>query len=374
MARILILARSAFSRNRDRHERRNATLSFNTGDHCLLRFLRARNGSVPKAAEMFVATARWRRSFGATLNVLGRSPEAASSFSAGDLLPLLHPLTRIPGGLYPGGWCGKGRDHNPVFYERLGGLDFRGLSKFLEPNDVRLFSVWRMERCSEIMVMASHAGFASRRFTLVLDLRGVKLRDFLRRKLLNLVRMIGKIGDSYYPERLCRTLVVNAPYVFDKAWNGVIRHFFEKDTQEKVKVARSGASSLELLHRFIAPEQLPACFPGGELALNGDPECASRINPGGKVPADPKAWRRSVNETPSERERRLNGEEAFFPDPHAELAETTLHPVYWDSLPIDRLNSLERRSSIIEVVGAKVATAGAKMLAEGVVERQNLVQ
>ena len=110
-------------------------------------------------------------------------------------------------------------------------------------------------------------------------------------------------------------------------WNNIVRHFFEKDTQEKVSIARRGAPSSRLLQRFIAPEQLPACFPGGKLALRGAPDCSCRINPGGKVPADPAAWRwRNQLHSAGAAGSAADEASCFFPDHRVELPEATLHP------------------------------------------------
>ncbi|NWW50328.1 S14L2 protein, partial [Pedionomus torquatus] len=65
-----------------------------------------------------------------------------------------------------------------------------------------------------------------------------------------------------------------APKIFPVAYN-LVKHFLSEDTRKKV---------VEVLQKYIDPEQIPVEYGGTLTDPNGDPKCSSKINYGGEVP------------------------------------------------------------------------------------------
>ena len=92
---------------------------------------------------------------------------------------------------------------------------------------------------------------------------------------------IARVGDEFYPERVKRCIIVNAPLIFAKMWS-IIKVFFAQNTREKVSIVSGDPTSV--LKKFIAPEATPAFIKGGKATVFGDPECRALINAGGRAP------------------------------------------------------------------------------------------
>jgi hypothetical protein len=86
----------------------------------------------------------------------------------------------------------------------------------------------------------------------------------------------GDIMDNYFPERVKRICIVNAPFWFAGAWKGVSR-LLPATITDKVQISGVGQTMTQLL-RFIALEELPLEYvegsksSGANLALGQHPQ------------------------------------------------------------------------------------------------------
>ncbi|CAL9071074.1 unnamed protein product [Musa textilis] len=196
--------------------------------HALMRFLKAREWSVPKAHEMLVACLKWR--------VQNQIDDILSK-----------PIT--PAGLYRGiresqliGLSGHSKQARglPVF--AIGA----GLSTF-DKASVHYYVQSHVQineyRDRVILPAASkkhgrHVGTCYK----VLDMTGLKLSALSQIKLLTIV---STVDDLNYPEKTEAYYVVNAPYIFSACWK-VVKPLLQERTRRKVQVLQ-GCGRDELL-------------------------------------------------------------------------------------------------------------------------------
>lgn len=97
----------------------------------------------------------------------------------------------------------------------------------------------------------------------ILDLKGVTITKVP--SVYSYVRQASVISQNYYPERLGKMYLINAPWGFSTVW-GVVKGWLDPVTVKKIHVLGSGYKS-ELLKQ-IDPQNLPKQF-GGECECEG---------------------------------------------------------------------------------------------------------
>mmetsp|Transcript_110515 Transcript_110515/g.276731 ORF Transcript_110515/g.276731 Transcript_110515/m.276731 type:complete len:433 (-) Transcript_110515:108-1406(-) len=237
-------------------------------DATLLRYLRARGSSVNEAERMF---REW---------VAFRSKTNLDSLEKWNLDAYERCLASwwVPCGLLRHGLNGE-----PVQYERLGATDLRRLVdglglEMLKKTD--LVHCMRMHAALE--EDALRRGVPLSGCIVVFDLAGLG-RDQISLSMASTLVKLVEARDLLLPELVDRILIVNASPVFARAWN-MFSYFLPPATRTKVQMA-SAAGTKDLLLENIASENLPG-FLGGELCIDGDPECRRIIAPGGSVPEE----------------------------------------------------------------------------------------
>lgn len=166
----------------------------------LLRFLRARDFSVDKAAAQLQDTLRWRHANGID-GLLGGYQQS----------PVLQAH-------FPGGWHRADRDGRPLYILRLGHMDVKGLLKALGEEGLLNLA---LHICEEGLVLLDAAtaelGKPVTSWSLLVDLEGLSMRHLWRPGVKALLRIIETV-ERNYPETLGRVFVVRAPRVFPIAW------------------------------------------------------------------------------------------------------------------------------------------------------------
>lgn len=97
----------------------------------------------------------------------------------------------------------------------------------------------------------------------IMDLKGVALTKFW--SVYDNVSRVSALSQNYYPERLGRLYLINAPWGFSTVWSA-IKAFIDPVTAKKIHILGSGYQS-ELLSQVPA-ENLPVEF-GGKCACEG---------------------------------------------------------------------------------------------------------
>jgi hypothetical protein len=185
----------------------------------LRRFLRARKYKPPKSLQLFVKERAWRRENHIdTITAADDAGEMAYQYVAPHRH---HKFDRL------------GR---PVYIERTGLVRFQNLLKHRSSNDC----VWRHVRSVEQILermqestdkdLGGH-GHAIEQQVVIMDLKGLSFKiDFAA---LSVFKRTIEIDQNYYPERLGKLYMINAPWIFKSYW-AVIKHFVDARTKAKV--------------------------------------------------------------------------------------------------------------------------------------------
>jgi hypothetical protein len=191
------------------------------GDAELRRFLRARKYKPPKSLQLFIQERAWRRE--------NHIDQITAAVDAGEMA-------------YQ--YIAPHRHHNfdrlgrPVYIEKTGLVRMQNLLKHRSANDC----VWRHVRSVEQILhrmrestaadLGGH-GHAVEQQVVIMDLKGLSFKiDFTA---LGVFKRTIDIDQKYYPERLGKLFMINAPWIFKSYW-AVIKHFVDARTKAKVCV------------------------------------------------------------------------------------------------------------------------------------------
>ncbi|KAK0625254.1 CRAL-TRIO domain-containing protein [Bombardia bombarda] len=187
----------------------------------LLRFLRARKFDVNLAKAMFVDTEKWRAD------------------------TKLDDVTD--------------KDGRPVYIEQLGGIDLTAMYKITTAERMLTNLAVEYERLSDprLPACSRKAGKLLETCCTIMDLKGVGLTK--APQVFGYVRQASGLSQNYYPERLGRLYLINAPWGFSSVWS-VVKAWLDPVTVQKIHVLGSGYQK-ELLAQVPA-ENLPKQFGG----------------------------------------------------------------------------------------------------------------
>lgn len=215
----------------------------------LVRFLKARDGNVPKAHKMLVDCLSWRIQ-NEIDNILSK------------------PI--VPADFYRGvrdsqlvGMSGYTKEGRPVFAVGVGlsTYDKASIHYYVQSH------IQTNEYRDRILLPAAKKKFEHVSTCVkVLDMTGLKISQLGQLKLLT---VISSIDDLNYPEKSDAYYIVNAPYIFSACWK-VVRPLLQERTRKKVQVL-SGCGKDELL-KIMDYESLPHFVRGqsGESSKGSD--------------------------------------------------------------------------------------------------------
>ncbi|KAL4810390.1 putative phosphatidylinositol transporter [Aspergillus unguis] len=215
----------------------------------LLRFLRARKFDVALAKAMFIDTEKWRKDFG--------TDDLARDF-------VYHEKAEIFK-YYPQYYHKTDKDGRPVYIEKLGDIDLTAMSKIT--NDDRMLKnlVTEYEKLADprLPACSRKAGKLLETCCSIIDLKGVSL--FKAPSVYGYLKRTSGVSQNYYPERLGKLYLINAPWGFSGVFN-VVKGYLDPVTVEKIHVLSSSYQT-ELLKQVPA-ENLPVQY-GGTCKCEG---------------------------------------------------------------------------------------------------------
>ncbi|KAI9827630.1 MAG: cytosolic factor, phosphatidylinositol/phosphatidylcholine transfer protein [Sarea resinae] len=222
----------------------------------LLRFLRARKFNVEHAKAMFIDSEKWRKEFG--VDDLVRNfdyPEKAQVFE-----------------YYPQYYHKTDKDGRPVYIEQLGKVDLNAMYKITTSDRMLQNLVVEYEKLTDprLPACSRKSGTLLETCCTIMDLKGVGISKVP--SVYGYVRQASTISQNYYPERLGKFYLINAPWGFSSVFS-VVKGFLDPVTVQKIHVLGSGYQS-ELLAQ-VPKENLPKEFGGtcdcpGGCALSDD--------------------------------------------------------------------------------------------------------
>merc|ERR1712080_51597 len=239
----------------------------------LLRFLRARKFDLAKAKQMFVEGEEWRKKYG-TDTILE------------DFQYHEKPLVAS---MYPQYYHKTDKEGRPVYFEELGRVNLTEMLKITTQERMLRNLVWEYESFANkrLPACSREAGYLVETSCTIMDLKGISIST--ASQVLSYVREASYIGQNYYPERMGKFYLINAPYGFSTAFK-LFEPFLDPVTVSKIHIL--GASYQKELLKQIPAENLPVKFGGKsqvsdqELYLNdyGPWRDPKYIGPEGEAP------------------------------------------------------------------------------------------
>jgi hypothetical protein len=166
---------------------------------------------------------------------------------------------------YPQYYHKTDKDGRPVYVEQLGGVDLEAMRKITTDERMLQNLVVEYEKMADprLPACSRKAGQLLETCCSIMDLKGVGL--WKAKEVYGYLQRASAIMQNYYPERLGKLYVINAPWGFSSVFS-VVKRFLDPVTVSKIHVLGAGYQK-ELLDQVPA-ENLPAEF-GGKCECDG---------------------------------------------------------------------------------------------------------
>ena len=214
------------------------------------RFLQEHNFDLIKAERMFRGMIQWRQSHGIdTFMEDYGEPPPIFQYSPIFLLK------------------GLDKDQDPIFVQRLGRIDGRGLYHRLgAPAMVQAFRFVSELQTSRTCGIKEEWQWQTRYYeplvgrrmtqlTILVDLDGLSVR-LIRPALLGIVQETARVAQDHYPGLAKRVIVIRAPKIFQMAWK-IAKHFYDARVHHKFVFAEQDAY-LDVLREYMDLDVLPS--------------------------------------------------------------------------------------------------------------------
>lgn len=211
----------------------------------MLRFLRARKFNVEQAKQMFLDCEKWRKEFGGGVDHLIRTFEYKEKAKVSEYYPQFYHKTD--------------KDGRPVYIEQLGKVDINAMYKITTSDRMLQNLVCEYEKVADprLPACSRKSGCLLETCCTIMDLKGVGLSK--ASSVYGYVGQASAISQNYYPERLGKLYIINAPWGFAGVFS-FIKRFLDPVTVAKIHVLGSGYEN-ELLGQ-VPKENLPKEFGG----------------------------------------------------------------------------------------------------------------
>ncbi|KAM5445949.1 cytosolic factor, phosphatidylinositol/phosphatidylcholine transfer protein [Microsporum audouinii] len=281
----------------------------------LLRFLRARKFNVEASKAMFLASEKWRAEF--------KTDTLVADFDYSEKEKMFE--------FYPQYYHKTDKDGRPVYIEQFGKIDLTAMYKITTSDRMLKHLVCEYEKLADnrLPACARKSGHLLETCCTIMDMKGVGISN--ASSVIGYVRQASAISQNYYPERLGKLYIINAPWGFSTVF-GMVKGFLDPVTVKKIHVFGSGYES-ELLSQVPA-ENLPVQF-GGKCACEGgcmfsdmgpwhEPEWASGSKDAAGAKQEPSTEDKDKKEEEEEEEKKEDEEKkAVAEDAGASAATAT---------------------------------------------------
>lgn len=152
-----------------------------------------------------------------------------------------------------------------MYIEKLGKIDLNAMYKITTGERMLQNLVTEYEKLADprLPACSRKAGKLLETCCTIMDLKGVGVTSIP--SVYGYVRQASEISQNYYPERLGKLYLINAPWGFSSVFS-VVKSFLDPVTVNKIHVLGSGYQK-ELLAQ-VPPENLPVEF-GGTCECEG---------------------------------------------------------------------------------------------------------
>eukprot|EP00286_Rhodomonas_abbreviata_P030009 CAMPEP_0181297832 /NCGR_PEP_ID=MMETSP1101-20121128/5457_1 /TAXON_ID=46948 /ORGANISM="Rhodomonas abbreviata, Strain Caron Lab Isolate" /LENGTH=274 /DNA_ID=CAMNT_0023402809 /DNA_START=89 /DNA_END=913 /DNA_ORIENTATION=+ len=226
-------------------------------DNFFQRFLVARDSDVEKAFELLKADLEWRENQNTLQyhNVPSRRIlEINGSLAGKAMLDTMLPVS----------YLGKDRQGRPVIYRKIAApVDAAKLTKETEMTYEHFvkYNIWILERMTQ--TMEDQGQWLS-----IMDLSEFAFRHLTK---LNLqwAKVLADLMKDHYPERLGKSMLINAPTVFNMGW-AIAKTWLDARTKEKVGIFGGEKAWKPEMEKIMDLSILPVEL-GGNARLSFDP-------------------------------------------------------------------------------------------------------
>ena len=157
------------------------------------------------------------------------------------------------------------QEGRPVYIEQLGKIDLAAMYKITTGERMLQNLVVEYEKLTEprLPACSRKSGQLLETCCTIMDLKGVGISKVS--SVYGYVKQASAISQNYYPERLGKLYLINAPWGFSSVF-GVVKGFLDPVTVNKIHVL--GTNYQSELFAQVSKENLPKMF-GGECECNG---------------------------------------------------------------------------------------------------------
>lgn len=215
----------------------------------LLRFLRARKFNVELSKQMFIKNEQWRKEFGVD--------DLVRNFDYKEKPQVFQ--------YYPQYYHKTDKDGRPVYIEQYGKIDLNAMYKITTAERMVQNLVVEYEKVADprLPACSRKSGKLLETCCTIMDMKGVGVSKIP--SVYGYLKSVSAISQDYYPERLGKLYIINAPWGFSSVFS-FVKSFLDPITVAKIHVLGSGYQS-ELLSQVPA-ENLPKQF-GGTCECKG---------------------------------------------------------------------------------------------------------
>jgi len=241
----------------------------------MLRFLRARKFVVEHAKQMFVDCEKWRKEFGGGVDHLLQTFEYKEKAEVFKYYPQYYHKTD--------------KDGRPLYIEQLGKINLTAMYKITSEDRMLQNLVVEYEKVADprLPACSRKSGHLLETSCTIMDLKGVGLSNVS--SVYGYVQKASAISQNYYPERMGKLYLINAPWGFSSVFS-MVKKFLDPVTVAKIHVLGSGYEK-ELLAQ-IPKENLPKQF-GGSCQCQGGCELSDAGPWQDSQWVKPAAWEKS---------------------------------------------------------------------------------
>lgn len=196
------------------------------------------------------------------------------------------------------------QDGRPVYFEQLGEIDLAAINKITTSERMLQNLVVEYEKLADprLPACSRKSGQLLETCCTVMDLKGVGISKIS--SVYSYVKSTSAVSQNYYPERLGKMYLINAPWGFASAFS-VVKAFLDPVTVQKIHIL--GAGYLTELLKQVPSENLPTIF-------GGTCECEEGCAFSDKGPWQDPEWSRP----PKWAQKNSESQDANQPEPSSE--------------------------------------------------------
>lgn len=218
----------------------------------LARFLESVAYDADAAATKYRAYLKWRVD-----NAIDKVLDSAD-FTKSDVINRIVPYA----------YHGYDSERRPIYFEQTGCIKAAALAAQVTPEEFAHSHIYGMEKLAAMAAAESKSGGVRvDSFVTVLDLEGLALSHL---NVVSYLRACAEIDQAYYPGRLAKVLIINAPWIMPMAYNAV-KGFLDDVTASRVHVLATLDELKEHIPEAVLPKQYGgACVCGGAGPLGAE--------------------------------------------------------------------------------------------------------